>query len=144
MNRNTQNNNRPIGSERSTRPQRPTGARPEQNVRPQRPLRPMTNAPRPRPDAPQKELRRPIKDGNAPIRDAKAQAPKKPLDKRAARKQAHPEPPVRRRNEESYVFSRSLSETRDRILTERRERLEDAKVFRREDVNEKLKYAKDL
>ncbi len=47
-------------------------------------------------------------------------------------------PPPRRRNEESYVFSRSLSETRERILTERRERLEDAKKFRREDVKDKL------
>lgn len=49
------------------------------------------------------------------------------------------EPPPRRRNDESYVFSRSLSETRERILTERRERLEDARQFQKEDVNQKLR-----
>ena len=49
-----------------------------------------------------------------------------------------PEQPPRRRNEESYVFSRSLSETQERILQERRERLEDARRFRREDVKDKL------
>ena len=48
------------------------------------------------------------------------------------------EQPPRRRNEESYVFSRSLSETQERILAERRERLEDARRFRREDVKDKL------
>ena len=51
--------------------------------------------------------------------------------------QKAPTPPPRRRNNESYVFSRSLSETQERILTERRERLEDAKKFRREDIKEK-------
>lgn len=45
----------------------------------------------------------------------------------------------RRRNDESYVFSRSLSETRERILEERRERLEDAKKFQKEDVRLKLR-----
>ena len=45
----------------------------------------------------------------------------------------------RRRNDESYVFSRSLSETRERILEERRERLEDAKKFQKEDVSLKLR-----
>ncbi len=54
------------------------------------------------------------------------------------RPRKEPTPPPRRRNEESYVFSRSLSETQERILTERRERLEDAKKFRREDVRDKL------
>ena len=49
-----------------------------------------------------------------------------------------PEQPQRRRNEESYVFSRSLSETQERILQERHERLEDAKKFRREDVKDKM------
>ena len=53
-------------------------------------------------------------------------------------------PPVqeekpRRRNDESYVFSRSLSETRERILEERRERLEDAEKFKKEDVRIKLR-----
>ena len=50
------------------------------------------------------------------------------------------EPKKRRRNDESYVFSRSLSETQERILEERRERLEDAKQFQKEDVNQKLKF----
>ena len=50
-----------------------------------------------------------------------------------------PEPPPRRRNDESYVFSRSLSETHERILTERKERLEDAKQFQREDVRQKVR-----
>lgn len=45
----------------------------------------------------------------------------------------------RRRNDESYVFSRSLSETRERILEERRERLEDARKFQKEDVRLKLR-----
>ena len=49
-----------------------------------------------------------------------------------------PQEAPRRRNEESYVFSRSLSETQERILQERRERLEDARRFRREDVKDKL------
>lgn len=49
------------------------------------------------------------------------------------------EEPPRRRNDESYVFSRSLSETRERILEERRERLEDARKFQKEDVNLKLR-----
>lgn len=61
-----------------------------------------------------------------------------PPQKRRSDPKKAPTPPPRRRNEESYVFSRSLSETRDRILTERRERLEDAKKFRREDVKDKL------
>ena len=56
----------------------------------------------------------------------------------AKRPGKEPTPPPRRRNEESYVFSRSLSETQDRILTERRERLEDAKKFRRGDIKDKL------
>ena len=48
-------------------------------------------------------------------------------------------PPPKRVNEESYQFSRSLSETRKRILTERKERLDDAKQFRKEDVRQKIK-----
>lgn len=55
------------------------------------------------------------------------------------KKERKPEAPIRRRNEESYVFSRSLSETRERILEERRERLEDARKFQKEDVNQKLR-----
>lgn len=54
--------------------------------------------------------------------------------------EAQPTPPPRRRNDESYNFSRSLSETHERIMAERRERLEDAKNFRREDVRQKVKY----
>ena len=49
-------------------------------------------------------------------------------------------PPPRRRNDESYNFSRSLSETQERIMAERRERLEDAKAFRQEDIRQKVKY----
>ena len=48
-------------------------------------------------------------------------------------------PPPKRVNEESYQFSRSLSETRKRILTERKERLDDAMQFRKEDVRQKIK-----
>jgi len=70
-------------------------------------------------------------------------APQKPSKKPSifSRKpKAPPEPPPRRRNDESYVFSRSLSETHERIMAERRERLEDARIFRREDVRQKVKY----
>ena len=56
-----------------------------------------------------------------------------------AKKKEKTEEPPRRRNDESYVFSRSLSETRERILEERRERLEDARKFKEEDVNAKLR-----
>lgn len=66
------------------------------------------------------------------------QRPQQP-SKRPVSPRKEPEAPPRRRNEESYVFSRSLSETRERILTERRERLEDARKFRREDVRDKLR-----
>lgn len=49
------------------------------------------------------------------------------------------EEPPRRRNDESYVFSRSLSETHERIMAERRERLEDARQFQKEDVRQKVR-----
>ena len=82
---------------------------------------------------------------SAPSRNAKKAAPVGQAPKNAPRppqrpnvQKKAPTPPPRRRNEESYVFSRSLSETQERILTERRERLEDAKKFRREDVKEKV------
>lgn len=76
---------------------------------------------------------RPIQNGQrSPQRPQ--QSPRRPVPPRK-----EPEAPPRRRNEESYVFSRSLSETRERILTERRERLEDARRFRREDVRDKLR-----
>ena len=71
-----------------------------------------------------------------------AKKPARPLSNAQNRRPVPPKsqqtPPPRRRNEESYVFSRSLSETQERILAERRERLEDAKRFRREDVKDKL------
>ena len=60
-------------------------------------------------------------------------------DPRKENRKAPPPPPPRRRNDESYVFSRSLSETRERIMEERRERLEDAKRFRQEDINDKVR-----
>ena len=50
-----------------------------------------------------------------------------------------PEETPRRRNDESYVFSRSLSETHERIMAERRERLEDARQFQKEDVRQKVR-----
>ena len=103
--------NAPRPSQNGQRPARP----------PQRPgvngTRPAPGGQRPRPQQPQQ-----------------ARRPQPPTQKRP---QKEPTPPPRRRNEESYVFSRSLSETQDRILTERRERLEDARKFRREDVKEK-------
>ena len=74
---------------------------------------------------------------NAAQKKEVGNAPKKqPLHKKKA---VEEQAPVRRRNDESYVFSRSLSETHERILEERRERLEDAKKFQKEDVNHKLR-----
>ena len=64
-------------------------------------------------------------------------APQKPFP--VKKKAEEIQPPKRRRNDESYVFSRSLSETHERILEERRERLEDAKKFRMEDVRQKIR-----
>ena len=99
---------------------RPDGARP-QNPRPDRAARPQNP--------------RPV-NAKAPIK----KAAKKPSLFDVFKKKAKPEPaPKKRVNEQSYVFSRSLSETQERILEERRERLEDAKKFQQEDVRWKLR-----
>ena len=99
---------------------RPDGARP-QNPRPDRAARPQNP--------------RPV-NAKAPIK----KAAKKPSLFDVFKKKAKPKPaPQKRVNEQSYVFSRSLSETQERILEERRERLEDAKKFQQEDVRWKLR-----
>ncbi len=110
---------------------------PQNGQRPARPpQRPMANGARPTPSG-----QRPQTNGTRPMPNGQRPRPQQPPQARRPEPQSKPSkqptPPPRRRNEESYVFSRSLSETQDRILTERRERLEDAKKFRREDVKEK-------
>lgn len=74
---------------------------------------------------------------NATQKKALPSTPKKPLQ--IKKKPEEAPPPKRRRNDESYVFSRSLSETHERILEERRERLEDARKFHMEDVRHKIR-----
>ena len=117
------------------RNKRKTTSRPEQNRPnpPQRVQRPPQSGQR----SPQ-NAQKPIQNG---ARDPQSPRPSSqhPPIKRQSPQRKEPEAPPRRRNEESYVFSRSLSETRERILTERRERLEDARKFRREDVRDKLR-----
>ena len=106
-------------------PMRPTvnGRRPAPN--PQNTSRPTPNGARP-----MQSGQRPIQNGQRPAQTRRPDPTRNP--------QKAPTPPPRRRNNESYVFSRSLSETQERILTERRERLEDARRFRREDVKDKM------
>ena len=112
----------PKGTRSGQGPQRPPQRR---DAQPSRPTAGNTSRPR-----------RPAADGTG------NRGERIPAQNERRRPAAHSDNPPdntpRRRNEESYVFSRSLSETRDRILTERRERLEDARKFRREDVKDKL------
>ena len=118
------------------------------NIVPPRAPRPATNRPRPdgaRPHAPRTD-RAPRPQAPRPVgTQIPRQAPTKAPVKKASfpsifKKKNKPDPaPVKRVNEQSYVFSRSLSETQDRILEERRERLEDAKKFQQEDVRQKLR-----
>ena len=124
---------RPTPPNTANRPRPTTNTAPQGARRPapggqaqRQPQRPNPNVQRPaRPNVSTNEARANIQ---RPVRPAvRPQPPKK-----------EPTPPPRRRNEESYVFSRSLSETQERILTERRERLEDARKFRREDIKEKV------
>ena len=92
----------------------------------------------------------PRAEGKRPPSQAKQTTPQRPAKKakdgnskkpqRLVKKRKEDTPLPRRRNEESYNFSRSLSETHERIMAERRERLEDARVFRKEDINQKLKF----
>lgn len=103
------------------------GRRPPEGAR-----RPMENG-----ESERRKMPRPDPRENVGRRDAE---PKKRIQFFEKKPKDPPEPPPRRRNDESYNFSRSLSETHERIMAERRERLEDAKVFRREDVRQKLKY----
>ena len=82
------------------------------------------------------QVQRPVPNGTRPAgSNLKRPTPNVRVNKNPQRppqkSTKEPAPQPRRRNEESYVFSRSLSETQERILTERRERLADAKKFRR-------------
>ncbi len=101
--------------------------------------KPAKSAPRPTPNAaprqPQKPPAEAQKKQNA-TQENSLKSRNATQIKKQKPQNATPQKP-RRRNEESYNFSRSLSETRERILTERRERLEDAAKFKREDVNQK-------
>ena len=91
-----------------------------------------------RPTEPQKR-QAPPKNGEIK-QEGRDTPPRKGLFSFNQKQKTPPPPPPRRRNDESYNFSRSLSETHERIMAERQERLEDAKAFRREDVSQKVKY----
>ena len=136
------NGNRNIPRAPSNAPQKkPTAQRPNvqqrpprQQNRPVRSERNIANNPAPRHSVASSQK----PSNGAQPRDAKKE--RKSISLPFFKKKIAEPQNVRRRNDESYVFSRSLSETRERILTERRERLEDAQKFQKEDVSQKLRF----
>ena len=124
-NRNNREKNTPFQPPRNG--QKPPQSRTNPPPGVQRPPQNSQRPPQSRVNPPRSEQRS-VPGARRPISNGRRSAPQK----------RPPEQPPRRRNEESYVFSRSLSETQERILAERRERLEDARRFRREDVKDKL------
>lgn len=154
------NEKKPLGNQKSSQPSVRRGVPVQPNATQQKkaysPNATQTNAPRrsvakPQSTAPNQRRidtnipqNRPSISPNATqnIRPINTNATQSKAEKKTLffeKKKAAPEPPVRRRNDESYVFSRSLSETHERILEERRERLEDAKKFKNEDVGRKVR-----